>query len=107
MRWVAGSSCCSPTKATSALAISASMASKSLNRLSPDLYTRCGTYPELICGDCWARATTAQTDKTIAADRKRHGILIIVVLIRFSSTRLGRCDVGAAAPALQKGQSRA
>src|SRR5215510_3311929 len=41
-------------------------------------------YPELICGDCWARAIVAQPDKTIAANRKRHGIVIIVVLIRFT-----------------------
>src|SRR5262245_60216379 len=41
-------------------------------------------YPELMCGDCCARAIVAQPDKTIAVNRKRHGIVIIVVLIRFT-----------------------
>src|SRR5262245_34331699 len=51
-------------------------------------------YPEFMCGDCWARAIVALTEKTIAANRKRHGIVIIVVLIRFTLITRSRGALG-------------
>src|SRR5215510_7954721 len=63
-------------------------------------------YPELICGDCWlmdcwARAIITGLDKIIAVNRKRHrkrhGIVIIVVLIRFTLIFRSRGALGAQA----------